>query len=114
MKGDAMKTKDEKHPRKVRVVSDGTITPEMEAELNAIAALADEDIDTSDIPEVIDWSNAVVGKFYRPKKETVTVRLDADVLHWLKQGGKGYQSRLNAILRKEMMVQAKGRKAKAA
>ena len=48
-----------------------------------------------------------VGKFYRPKKETVTVRLDADVLHWLKQDGKGYQSRMNAILRHEMMQKRK-------
>jgi len=41
----------------------------------------------------------VVGRFYRPVKETVTIRLDADVLDWLKQGGKGYQTRVNMILR---------------
>lgn len=106
-----MKTDNKKKARMVRVVSDGTITPEIEAELKAIAAMPEDDIDTSDIPEIVDWSNAVVGKFYRPIKETVTVRLDSDVLHWLKQGGKGYQSRLNAILRKEMTSQPVKRKA---
>jgi len=95
----------------VRVKSDSAVTPEMEAELKALSVMPDSDIDTSDIPEVIDWTGAERGKFYRPIKESVTVRLDADVLHWLKEAGKGYQSRLNAILRKEMAAQSKGRKA---
>lgn len=95
----------------IRVVSDGTITPEIAAELEAIAAMPDNDIDYSDIPPITDFSGFEVSKFYRPVKETVTVRLDSDVLHWLKQGGKGYQSRLNAILRKEMTSQSNMRKA---
>ena len=66
-------------------------------------ALRDHDIDTSDIPEVRDWRNAVVGKFYRPMKESVTLRLDADVLAWLKAEGPGYQTRLNAMLRQVML-----------
>ena len=106
-----MKMENENQPHIVRVVSDGTVTPEIEEELSAIADMSDDSVDTSDIPEVTDWSNAVVGKFYRPLKETVTVRLDSDVLRWLKQAGKGYQSRLNAILRKEMASQSKNRKA---
>jgi uncharacterized protein (DUF4415 family) len=61
--------------------------------------LRDGDIDTSDIPEVKDWSRAVVGKFYRPIKEPVTIRLDADVLDWLKSQGPGYQTRINSLLR---------------
>ena len=76
-------------------------------ELAALVAMLDEDIDTSDIPEVTDWSKAVVGRFYRPIKETVTIRLDADVLDWLKQGGKGYQTRVNSILRAAMDRQRK-------
>jgi len=84
-----MKTDKNQQPCMVRVESDGAITPEIEAELKAIDAMSDDDINTSDIPEITDWSNFVVGKFYRPVKETVTVRLDADVLHWLKQGGRG-------------------------
>lgn len=76
-------------------------------ELAALAAMPDEEIDTSDIPEITDWSKAVVGRFYRPVKETVTIRLDADVLDWLKQGGKGYQTRVNKILRAIMEQQRK-------
>jgi len=58
-------------------------------ELAALVQLRDEDIDTSDIPEVRDWSKAVVGSFYRPIKEPVTIRIDSDVLAWLKLGGAG-------------------------
>ena len=76
-------------------------------ELAALAAMPDEEIDTSDIPEIIDWSKAVVGRFYRPVKEAVTIRLDADVLDWLKQGGRGYQTRVNKILRAVMEQQRK-------
>lgn len=71
-------------------------------ELAALLRLRDTDIDTSDIPEVRDWSKAVVGKFYRPIKEPVTLRLDADVLAWLKSSGPGYQTRINILLRQLM------------
>jgi len=64
--------------------------------------LREEDIDTSDIPEVTDWSKAVVGKFYRPRKEPITIRLDADVVAWLKAEGPGYQTRINTLLRNAM------------
>ena len=64
-------------------------------EMATLAAMPDEEIDTSDIPEITDWSKAVVGRFYRPVKETVTIRLDADVLDWRKEGGRGYQTRVN-------------------
>jgi len=67
-----------------------------------LAAMPDEEIDLSDSPEVQDWSGSVVGKFYRPMKERVTIRLDADVLSWLKKNGKGYQSRINKLLRSAM------------
>jgi uncharacterized protein (DUF4415 family) len=62
----------------------------------------DEEIDTSDIPEVKDWSRAVVGKFYRPLKEPVTIWLDSDIVAWLKAKGPGYQTRINALLREAM------------
>lgn len=71
-------------------------------QLAALLRMRDEDIDTSDIPEVRDWSKAVVGKFYRPLKEPVTLRLDADVLAWLKSSGPGYQTRINTLLRQLM------------
>ncbi|MFZ0758808.1 MAG: BrnA antitoxin family protein [Candidatus Sulfotelmatobacter sp.] len=73
-----------------------------DAELAALARKRDEDIDTSDIPEVKDWSGAVIGKFYRPVKEAVSIRLDADVLAWFKGQGCGYQTRINEVLRRAM------------
>ena len=79
------------------------LTPELAAELDALAAMPDDTIDLSDMPEVTDWSNWTRGKFYRPVKKQVTVRLDADVLEWFKakQGGaRGYQTAINAALRK--------------
>jgi uncharacterized protein (DUF4415 family) len=98
-----------KAPELKRLKLTGKVTGEQAAELTALAEMPDEQIDLSDIPEITDWSGAVVGKFYRPVKEAVTVRLDADVVHWLKRDGKGYQTRLNAILRREM--ERSGRKA---
>jgi uncharacterized protein (DUF4415 family) len=68
----------------------------------ALVQKKDRDIDLSDIPEVTDWSRAVVGKFYRPIKKSLTIRLDADVLAWLKRQGRGYQTRINGILREAM------------
>jgi uncharacterized protein (DUF4415 family) len=57
-------------------------------------------IDFSDIPEIREIpSDAVIGKFYRPKKETVTIRIDSDVLAWLKASGRGYQTRIINFLR---------------
>jgi uncharacterized protein (DUF4415 family) len=53
----------------------------------------------TDAPEVREWRGAVVGKFYRPIKRPVTIRVDADVLAWLKRQGRGYQTRINKLLR---------------
>jgi uncharacterized protein (DUF4415 family) len=71
-------------------------------EIRALKRMKDREIDTSDIPPVLDWSKAVVGKFYRPIKKPLTIRLDADVLAWLKGQGDGYQTRINALLRSSM------------
>lgn len=75
------------------------------AHLQALADRPDGEIDLSDIPEwtAEDFSNAERGKFYRPVKAQVTTKLDADVIDWLKAGGKGYQTRMNAILRRAML-----------
>jgi uncharacterized protein (DUF4415 family) len=70
--------------------------------LKKLADMPDEDIDTSDIPEVLDWSGAIRGGLYRPRKEAITIRLDADILAWFRDhtdGGKGYQSEINRALR---------------
>jgi uncharacterized protein (DUF4415 family) len=71
-------------------------------ELKRLAALPSEKIDLTDAPEVRDWSKAVVGKFYRPIKTPLTIRLDADVLAWLRAAGRGYQTRINKLLRAAM------------
>ena len=74
-------------------------------ELAALAAKLESEIDFSDLPPTADrdWQGAVRGKFYRPIKQQLTVRIDADVVEWLKSQGKGYQSRLNDILRAAML-----------
>ncbi|MEZ5366221.1 MAG: BrnA antitoxin family protein [Bryobacterales bacterium] len=67
--------------------------------LDQIRAIRDEDIDFSEIPELSDdfWQRVEM-RMPTPKK-AVYVRLDADVLDWLKSKGKGYQTRMNAMLR---------------
>lgn len=83
------------------------LTEERRKELARLDALPADQIDTSDIPELSDeqWNEAVRGRFYRPIKQQITARLDADVLAWLKAGGQGYQTRMNAILRRAMMAE---------
>ena len=81
--------------------------PKLSAEkrkvLQKLAARPDREIDLTDIPEIREIpSDAVIGKFYRPKKTTVTIRLDADVVAWMKASGEGYQTRINAYLRQLM------------
>jgi uncharacterized protein (DUF4415 family) len=78
------------------------LTKEQKREIAAIATKKDEDIDLSDMPEVIDWSDAEVGKLYRPPKRPVTMRLDAGVVEWLKSYGPGYQTKANLLLRHAM------------
>ena len=83
------------------------LTEERRKELAKLDTLPVDQIDTSDIPELTDeqWASAVRGRFYRPIKQQITARVDADVLAWLKAGGQGYQTRMNAILRRAMMAE---------
>lgn len=73
-----------------------SISDERLAEINAIA---DEDIDSSDIPELDEafWKNARVR--YPGGKERLTIRFDEDMVQWFRNQGKGYQSKMNAVLR---------------
>lgn len=84
-----------------------------EAEIQRLIArgqITDDQIDLSDIPEITDWSNAVRHQqFYRPVKQQTSIRLDADVLAWFKAQGKGYQTRMNEILREAMLQELKKR-----
>jgi uncharacterized protein (DUF4415 family) len=85
------------------------LTEEQKVRLARLAAMDDSSIDYSDIPEVTDFSRFVPFRdrhLYRPVKKSTTVRVDADVLQWLKAKGKGYQTRINAILREAMLKDA--------
>src|SRR5215471_4974112 len=85
------------------------LTEGQKRDIKAIAAKRDEDIDFSDAPLVPDWKEAEIGKFYRPKKKPVTMRLDSDVIAWLKADGRGYQTKANWLLRSAMEHQKKAR-----
>ena len=69
------------------------------SDLKRVDALRDEDIDYSDIPELDSDFFRKARVVVPPRKQQLTIRLDSDVLAWLKGQGKGYQSRINAILR---------------
>ena len=83
-----------------------------QAMLERLAALPDAEIDVSDQPEILDWSNAERGKFYRPVKQSVTMRLDADVLDWFKSNNAKYQSRINQVLREFVQQERKAKAVK--
>jgi uncharacterized protein (DUF4415 family) len=68
-------------------------------ELEALAAMPDDQVDYGDIPAATNFEGARRGVFYRPIKEQVTLRLDADLLHHFRSQGEGYQTRINAALR---------------
>jgi uncharacterized protein (DUF4415 family) len=87
------------------------LTAKQRAELAAIAAMPDDQIRTDLIPEQLDWSGAKRGMFYRPVKEQVTLRIDADVIEWFRQQAKaegGYQTQINEALREYVAAQGKG------
>ncbi|MET3613025.1 uncharacterized protein (DUF4415 family) [Rhizobium aquaticum] len=68
---------------------------------------SDQDIDYSDIPELDEafFKNA---KLVEPSpKEQITMRIDADVLEWFKARGKGYQTRMNAVLKAYVLAQSR-------
>jgi len=72
-----------------------SLTRSQKAQLESLAALPDDQIGLSHIPEVRDWSGARRGLLYRPVKQQLTLRLDADVVAWFKRhtpGGRGYQT----------------------
>ena len=86
-------------------------TPLTKRQLAELKALDGRPIDTSDIPELPPgaWKDAVRGRFYRPVKKAVSLRLDADVIAWLKKDGEGYQTRANRLLRERMLADLEGR-----
>src|SRR5436305_14339479 len=85
------------------------LTAKQKRELAHLTAVRDDQIDTSDIPELppAAWKHAVRGRFYRPVKQAVSMRLDAAVIAWLKTRGQGYQTRANRFLGERTVDQSK-------
>ncbi|HKI11176.1 MAG TPA: BrnA antitoxin family protein [Candidatus Acidoferrum sp.] len=86
-------------------LSDSRITAGRKRRLEKLARRLDNEIDTSNIPELTEkfWQNAVRNPFYLPLKQQLTLRLDADIIAWLRRKGRGYQTRANALLRDAML-----------
>jgi uncharacterized protein (DUF4415 family) len=83
------------------------LTPKLKAELEALEAMPDSEIDYSDIPPLDEkfWKNAVRNPYLRAVKQQLTLRLDADLIAWFKRqapNGRGYQSAINAALREHV------------
>ena len=84
----------------------GNVPKPTKEDWDRAASVKDAEIDCSDIPEFKNLSGFrpfVDRKMYRPVKIAVTCKLDADIVAWLKLGGKGYQTRMNSILRQVMV-----------
>jgi len=81
------------------------VPEKIKKEIAVLTKKPEDQIDFSDIPETTkdNWEGATRGRFYKPIKKQLTIRLDADVIEWLRSRGKGYQTRINKILRKEMI-----------
>ena len=95
-------------PRRASANGTYAVTRKMARELKVLAAKPDDEIDTSsDMPEIVDWQRAMVGKFYRPIKQPVSIRLDADVVAWFKGSEPKYQTAVNRVLRDYMLSHRK-------
>lgn len=79
----------------------------IKSDLARIDKLADKDIDLSDIPALTSAFMKKATVPWPPEKAQLTIRLDRDVLDWLKSEGRGYQTRINHILRLAMEVRSK-------
>jgi uncharacterized protein (DUF4415 family) len=92
-----------------KTLADSPMTAARKRKLARVAARPDSEIDLAEIPLLTEsfWKNAVRNPFYRPVKQQLTVRLDADVVAWLRNQGKGYQTRLNRVLREAMLADIK-------
>lgn len=74
--------------------------------LERLVAMPDSQIDYSDIPKgagTFSVERIGLQNLFKPLKQQITLRLDGDIIAWARRGGEGYQSRINAALRKVMM-----------
>ena len=89
------------------------LSPEQLDQLAKLEALPNDQIDTVDIPEAPaeNWVHARRGELYRPIKQPVTMRLDADILAWFKEhaANGGYQTEINRVLRRHVAEAEKRR-----
>jgi uncharacterized protein (DUF4415 family) len=86
----------------MKKIPSSPLSPELQAEIDALIALPEAEINTADLPEVRDLSDAKRGVFYRPVKQQITLRLDADLVDWFKNHhlqDEGYQTTINRALR---------------
>ena len=86
-------------------MKDKTLKKQSKTDFARLEAMKDEDINYTDIPPLREGFFREAGWWTPVEKKTVTIRLDSDVLDWLKKGGKGYQTRVNKILRAIMEQQ---------
>ncbi|MBT9370492.1 BrnA antitoxin family protein [Rhizobium sp. CSW-27] len=75
--------------------------------LRALAERSDEAIDYSDIPPLDDRFFEAAELVQPAGKAQITMRIDSDVLDWFRAQGKGYQTRMNAVLKTYMLTQSK-------
>ena len=78
---------------------------DIQAQIRALEALPDDQIDTTDAPEMLDWSDATRGVFHRPVKQQITLRIDVDIIAWFKahaRDGRGHQTDINGALREHI------------
>jgi uncharacterized protein (DUF4415 family) len=108
------KKKSASYPREKRfpasVLFTRPLTDRQRRELQQLRDMPDSEIDLSDAPPVEPLPSKVeVGRFYRPIKHLVSIRVDADVLAWFRARGKKYQTYMNEVLRREMQRDPRGR-----
>ncbi len=85
-------------------MKNNNIKASIEEQIKALKAMQDDEIDCSDIPEV-NFLNAEQGRFYRPIKQAITLRIDADIVEWFKQHNPRYQTAINKALREYVSTQ---------
>lgn len=77
-----------------------------ETDWQRVRNMKDEEIDLSDLPELTPelFANAVVRKNFKviPRKQQLTLRIDQDVIEFFKEQGRGYQTKINQLLRAYM------------
>ena len=81
------------------------LPPDVQEQIRTLEALPEDQVATTDAPEILDWSDARRGVFYRPLKQQITLRIDADIIAWFKasaRDGQGYQTDINGALREHV------------